>query len=55
MQKDHDVELTMICMDCGNTQETTMRYDAACGGLIALYPSGEECEECGKMSLEQVE
>lgn len=55
MQKDHDVELTLVCQDCGNVQDTTFRFDAACGDLIALYPSGEECESCSKMNLEQVE
>ena len=51
----HLIELTMICKDCGHVTEAPFRYDSECGGLISLHSSGENCEECGSVNLEELE
>ena len=53
--RDHLIELTLCCKDCGHVTEAPFRYDADCGELISLHTSGENCEECGSINLEEVE
>ncbi len=53
--RDKLIELTLVCLDCGHVTEAPFVYDSACGGLIALHLSGEECEECGSPNLEEVQ
>jgi len=53
--RDHLIELTLVCLDCNHVTEAPFRYDSDCGELISLHTSGENCEECGSVNLEEVE
>lgn len=52
---DKQIELTMICQDCQNVQDASFILDGATGELIAEDSAGEECEQCGKANLEEVQ